>query len=149
MIDEEHKNILKIIDDSIVIDDKDNNNDFGKDIVEISKEVTNDRNIYRFSNTNKRIAFFDSMLGAIGEKPRYNKDVRERYELLANFRKFYHINLSAEDGKMLDTYKEIAYGLLAFRGALEWRAEGVKGEDDNFVSNKKKSGIVDKIRSRF
>lgn len=136
-------NIENFIDDSITVIPEDSNKDsFLEGMQEITKELTNDKNVFRFSNNNKLIVFHDSMLATISSVPYFDKKIRPRYEFLKYFRYNYHVGLSAIKSSQADRYKDIAGSLLAFRGMLEYRKAGVNDMNnmENNFSEKIKKG---------
>lgn len=138
--EQEYKKIMEILDNSIVVDQSGSDDNLGKDLQEIAKQLTDDKNTFRFSNQSKRIIFEDSLLGAIGDIPVYDKKIKPRYAFVNSFRKHYHIGRASLKSGQADRYKDIAGSLLGFKGMLEYREAGVQGEDT------KKSSIVDRIK---
>lgn len=140
---DEYNNILKILDSSVVVDDNSSDVGIGQDMKEMSGQITDDKNVFRFSNMPKIINFDHSMLMAIADKPNYPDDVKQRYSFLGSFLFHYNVGRGAIKGNLLDKYTEMVGSLIAFRGALEWRQAGVSDMQDN-VANKK--GFVDRLR---
>lgn len=133
--------IDKILETSIVVDDEGDTDNLGTDLKEISKELTDDRNAFRFSNTNQLVLFEDSLLGAIADRPKYNPEVRPRYEFIRRFRYHYHIGRSAIKSAQADRFKELAGSLLGFKALLEYREAGVRS-----MEGEQKSGIIDRLK---
>lgn len=139
--EEEYKKIMEILDNSIVVDDSEGDDNLGKDLQEIAKEITNDRNAFRFSNVPKSLAFYDAELHAWGDVPKYEKDVKPRYSWIRSYQYHLHINLGAEKSGQADRYKDLASSLMAFGGSLQFREAGVQNDE-----GQKKSSIIDRIK---
>lgn len=140
----EYKNIMKILDDSIVISDYEEQQGMGQDLQAISKELTDDKNVFRFSRYNDYINWYDAILQAIRDKPFYNKwygeNTKTRYAFLDRFLYHYHIGRGAIKSRALEKYTELASGLLGFESYLEYRKAGTNEYKDD------KKGIVDRLK---
>lgn len=138
--EKEYQKIMQIIENSIVVDEQGNDDNLGKDLQEIAKEITKDRNAFRFSNVPKAMAFYDAELHAWSDVPFYEKDVKPRYSWIKSYMYHLHINLGAEKSGQADRYKELAGNLMAFGGGLQYREAGIPQEEG------KKSSIIDRIK---
>ena len=114
------ENIDKLIEDSIVVDNTGLEDGLSKDMSMIMGEMTNDANVFRFSRYNDYINFYDALLQSIRDKPNYDKifgkEVKTRYCFLDRFLYHYHIGRGALKSGMLESFKDTASSLLAFRG---------------------------------
>lgn len=139
--EDEYKRIMEIIDNSIVVEPDGEDDNLGQDLRLIAKELVAEENTFRFSATNKMVLFEDSLLGALGDVPDYDKKVKPRYNFIKSFRRHYHIGLSAVKSGQAERYKDIAGSIIGFQGSLQYREAGVPVMEDD-----KKKGIVDRLR---
>ena len=114
----------------------------GKDLQEITKELTNDENVLRFSNSQRNLIGYDSLLGAIGDYDLYKDDKEPRYTFIQRFRYHYAINRSALKSGQAERYKDLAGSLLGFKALLEYRHAGVRDP----LLDEKKHSMVDKLK---
>lgn len=145
-ISEKNSNVSNVsnvdFDFSDVFKVDDSNDSLGNDLQEISRELTKDSNVFRFGNSNKLTVGLDSLLGAIGDKPYYNKNVRPRYEFIRHFRYHFAINNASIRSGQAERFKSIASSLLGFKAMLEYRSAGFQYNDDA----EKKHSVLDKIK---
>lgn len=133
-----------ILKKSIVTLDQAQDDTFGKDMQEIAKELTDDRNTYRFSNMISMFVANDSMIGAVADVPYWNrKEMLGRYFIANRFRYHYHVNRASIRSGMADRYCSLAGNLIGFQGMLAYREAGVSEMEDG-----KKRSIIDRIRGK-
>ena len=128
--------IDRIVKGSSIVVDKSNDNDLGKDIQVVTKEFTDDRNVYRFGFMNKRIMCYDALLGAVSQRP------KDRYELMSFFRHNLSVNMAAVKGAQADRFKDMVSSLLGFRAMLAYREAGVS----NPLEDEKRHGLLDRLK---
>jgi len=141
--DLEEQKIKNILSKSIVVDEE-QNDQLGKDMLEIAKEYTKPDNRFLFSQTSQLFIYEDSLLGAYAETIKDDPDLKDLYDFLTWFRFIYHTNRSAIKGEMRKDFTEFGSSILAFRGALAWREAGMNQN----ASDMKKENIMDKIKNR-
>lgn len=140
-IDREKDILKRLVNVSNVKEVDQGDDTLGKDLQEISKELTKDGNVYRFGNTNVLVTFEDALLGAIGDRPVYDKGVKDRYNFVRSFRYHYAVNRSALKSAQADRFKDLAGSLISFKAGLEYR--GAINEEEG---SPKKAGILEKLK---
>ena len=146
MVNEEDKRefesqIDKLLEGTIVKVDDDPS--MGQEMQEIAKELTKDENVFRFGNPARQTIGWDSLLGALGERPNYNPNIKPRYAFIQCFRFIHAVNRSAIKSAQAERYKDLGSSLLGFQGALQYRGAGVPGMEEE-----KKHSLLDKIRKK-
>lgn len=152
MVDDKKDDVDDIVDallnGSIVRVDRSDDDNLGKDLQVIAKEMNKDSNVFRFGNTGHQNLGRLSLLGAIGDRPFYKtKDsegnvIKPRYAFVQSFLYHYSVNRSALKSGHAERFKELAGSLLGFKAMLEYRASGIRqdlGED-------RKHSLLDKIK---
>lgn len=114
-----------------------------EELYKIAKELTADENTYRFSNTSKLIIGYDSILGALADRPFYNPKIKARYEFLRSFRYHYHIGRQSMSSMMADRYADLGRSLMGFGSAIDYRKAGLIEPNETI---QKKHSILDKLK---
>lgn len=128
---------------SSIVRIKDNSNDtLGKDLQEITKQFIDDKNVFRFGNIKNVDIGNDALLGAIGDKPRYDPTIKPRYEFVKYFRYHLSVNRSAVESRQADRFKDIVSSLLGFRSLLEYRSAGMSDP----LNEKREHNLMDKLK---
>jgi len=140
-IEEEREVLKNLVNVSNVKEVVEGDDTLGKDLQEISKELTKDLNVHRFGNTNQLVVFEDALLGAIGDRPNYPTDIKDRYCFIRSFRYHYAVNRSALKSAQAERFKDLASSLLGFKAGLEMR--GAINEEEG---SPKKAGILEKLK---
>jgi hypothetical protein len=119
----------------------DSGDTLGKDLQEISKELVKDSNVFRFGNMQSMFVFDDALLGAIADRPHFDKNTKDRYQFISSFRFHYAVNRGALKSAQAERFKDLAGSLLGFKAGLEYR--GAINPEEGDV---KKQNILEKLK---
>lgn len=138
--DEEKLLAEKILNDSIVLEEQTDKQ--GLDLESIIREFTDDRNVFRFSNTNPLWIFEDACIGAVSssyEEATSEGRMPDRMDFCKWFRYWYHIDRSSIKAEQVERFKDMLAALINFEGDLEYRQAGIPEQDT-------KRGLLDRLR---
>lgn len=143
-IDSQKVILDEILNNSVVVQSDITRDTLGKDLQEIVKEMTSEKNRFLLGHSLNNFIFEDSMLSAYADSIAESDDpeMQQLYLFITRFRLAYHTGRSSLKGRMADIFKEVTSSLMGFRGAIEWREAGVRDID----RAQEKRNIIDRIR---
>lgn len=147
-VEELNKEMLRKLAGGLITEAVDEQSSVGKDLHVMAKELTDDRNVYRFSSIRRSDIPMCAFKLAIADKEQYDpkEDGRGRYFILKRFNLYESMLRQAVNASMADRYKDLGGYLLAFRGGIEWRQAGIMGDTD--MMNEQKKSVMDRLRKR-
>jgi hypothetical protein len=150
VVDESSKDVdaemLQKIGEGLVEEAEPVDNSIGKDLQLVAKELTDDRNLYRFSNIEKKDVPDKTMQLVMADSLTFPRK-GGRFLLIASWVRNESMLLQSVTGKktsnMADRYKDLGGYLLAFGGGIEWRQAGfapdsLEGQKEGILARLKK-----------
>jgi hypothetical protein len=140
MTEEQDLLLLKKISDALLSPSVDDKSSVGKDLQLMAKELTDDRNVFRFTHLKPGDIGTKTMALVMSESKDFPR-INGRFQFMSSWIKNESMLMQSVTVKnsqnMADRYKDLGGYLLAFRGGIEWRQAGIMG--DQMMDEQQKS----------